>query len=397
MPARAFILTMKHGISTRCVHGGESPDKGTGAVGTPIFQNTTFLYPNPDPVAGSKRVGDYYIYTRYNNPTIEALEAKVADLEGAEASVAFASGMAAISTTLMTVAGKGGHIVAARDLYGGSYSVLRDILPPFGVDVTFVDTRDVDGFHDAVRDDTVMLYCESITNPVPKVADLPALADIAHDAGAKLVVDATFATPVHQNPIGLGADIVVHSGTKYLGGHSDVTAGVAATDDATAHDIRDRMIFFGGCIDPAAAWLLMRGLKTLDVRMDRQTETAVRLALFLEGHPKVLSSLHPDLDGHPDREVAKRVLRGGSGMVTFELSDLDACHRCLDAFEVITVAASLGGVESLVSLPVETSHWELGPEERAALGISDGHVRLSVGIEDAADLERDLARGLERA
>jgi cystathionine beta-lyase/cystathionine gamma-synthase len=378
------------------VHAGEAPEPTTGAVGTPIFQNTTFLYPNPDPVAGKERVGDYYIYTRYNNPTIEVLEAKVADLEGADASVAFASGMAAISTTLMTVAGKGGHIVSARDLYGGSYSVLRDILPPFGIDVDFVDTRDTDAFQDAVRDDTVMVYCESITNPVLKVADIPALANIAHDAGAMLVVDATFATPVHQNPIELGADIVVHSGTKYLGGHSDVTAGIAATDDATAHDIRDRMIFFGGCIDPTAAWLLMRGLKTLGVRMARQTETALRLARFLEGHPKVLSTLHPDLDDHPDSEVAARVLRGGSGMVTFELADLDACHRCLDGLEVITVAASLGGVESLVSLPVETSHWELKPGERAALGISDGHVRLSVGIEDADDLEQDLSRGLDR-
>jgi cystathionine beta-lyase/cystathionine gamma-synthase len=387
---------MRKGISTRCVHAGEAPEPTTGAVGTPIFQNTTFLYPNPDPVAGDARVGDYYIYTRYNNPTIEALEAKVADLEGAEASVAFASGMAAISTTLMTVAGKGGHIVSARDLYGGSYSVLRDILPPFGVKVDFVDTRDTDAFQDAIRDDTVMVYCESITNPVLKVADIPALADIAHDADARLVVDATFATPVHQNPIELGADIVVHSGTKYLGGHSDVTAGIAATDDATAHDIRDRMIFFGGCIDPSAAWLLMRGLKTLEVRMARQTGTALRLARFLEGHPKVLSTLHPDLDSHQDGEVARRVLRGGSGMVTFELPDLEACHRCLDGFEVITVAASLGGVESLVSLPVETSHWELRPEERAALGISGGHVRLSVGIEEADDLEQDLSRGLER-
>jgi cystathionine beta-lyase/cystathionine gamma-synthase len=231
---------------------------------------------------------------------------------------------------------------------------------------------------------------------VLKVANVPALAEVAHDAGARLVVDSTFATPVHQNPLRVGADVVVHSGSKYLGGHSDVTAGVVATGDGLAHDIRERMIFYGGCLDPSAAWLLMRGIKTLGVRVDRQTGTARELARYLEGHPKVASVLHPELDSHPDRDLVGRVLRGGGGMVTFELTDLEACHRCLDAFEVITVASSLGGVESLVSLPVETSHWELDAEERLSLGISDGHVRLSVGIEDPEDLRTDLERGLDR-
>jgi cystathionine beta-lyase/cystathionine gamma-synthase len=387
---------MRKGISTQCVHGGEGPEPNTGAVGTPIFQNTTFLYPRPDgPKAGEARVGDYYIYTRYNNPTIEALERKVATLEGAEAAVAFASGMAAISTTLLTIAGEGGHIVSAMDLYGGSYNLMSDILPPLGIDVTFVDTRDVEGFRSAVREDTRLVYCESITNPVLKVADIPALAGVAHDAGVPLVVDATFATPVNQNPIALGADVVVHSGTKYLGGHSDVVAGVVATGDEMAHDIRERMIFFGGCIDPSAAWLLMRGLKTLEVRMTRQSTTAGWLADYLEGHPKVTSSLHPELESHPDHDLARRVLRAGGGMVTFDLGDLEACHRCLDGFGVITVAASLGGVETLVSLPAETSHWELDVDARTSLGISDGQVRLSVGIEDLEDLRRDLDTGLD--
>jgi cystathionine beta-lyase/cystathionine gamma-synthase len=389
---------MKKGISTRCVHSGEGPEPRTGAVGTPIFQNTTFLYPNPEPNAiQGERVGDYYIYTRYNNPTIEALEAKVADLEGAEGAVAFSSGMAAISTTLLTLAGEGGHIVSARDLYGGTYTLMRDILPKLGVDVTFVDTRNTDAFWKAIQDDTRLLYCESITNPVLKVADITELADIAHGKDLPLVVDATFATPINQSPLDLGADVAVHSCTKYLGGHGDVTGGVAVTDDGTAHDIRDKMIFYGGCIDPAAAWLVLRGLKTLELRVARQNATARWLADWLEGQEKVVSVLHPELESHPDHAVAQKVLRAGGGMVTFELADLDACHRCLDQFESITVASSLGSVESLVSLPVETSHWELDAEERASLGISDGHVRLSIGIEDLPDLMSDLERGLERA
>jgi cystathionine beta-lyase/cystathionine gamma-synthase len=388
---------MKKGISTRCVHAGEEPEPRTGAIGTPIFQNTTFLYPNPEPYAiQGERVGDYYIYTRYNNPTIEVLEAKLADLEGAEGAVAFASGMAAISTTILTLAGEGGHIVSARDLYGGTHTLMRSILPQLGIEVTFVDTRDTDGFWKALRDDTRLVYCESITNPVLKVADIPELADIAHGKEVPLVVDATFATPINQNPLDLGADVVVHSGTKYLGGHGDVTAGVVATNDELAHDIRDRMIFLGGCIDPNAAWLLIRGLKTLELRVTRQNANARWLADWLEGHGKVVSSLHPELESHPDHEVARRVLRAGGGMVTFDLDDLEACHRCLEGFESITVAASLGGVESLVSLPVETSHWELDAEERTSLGISDGHVRLSVGIEDLDDLMSDLERGLDR-
>jgi cystathionine beta-lyase/cystathionine gamma-synthase len=388
---------MKKGISTRCVHAGEGPEPRTGAIGTPIFQNTTFLYPNPEPNAIlGDRVGDYYIYTRYNNPTIEALEAKVADLEGGEGAVAFSSGMAAISTTLLTLAGEGGHIVSARDLYGGTYTLMRSILPNLGIDVTFVDTRDTDGYWNALRDDTRLLYCESVTNPVLKVANVPELAEIAHGRDLPLVVDATFATPVNQNPLELGADVVVHSGTKYLGGHGDVTGGLAVTTDELAHDIRDKMIFYGGCIDPGAAWLMMRGLRTMELRVARQNENARWLADWLEGHDKVVSSLHPELESHPDHEVAQRVLRAGGGMVTFELPDLDACHRCLSAFEDITVAASLGGVESLVSLPVETSHWELDATERSALGISEGHVRLSVGIEDVSDLMTDLERGLER-
>ncbi|NOQ54888.1 MAG: aminotransferase class V-fold PLP-dependent enzyme [Thermoplasmata archaeon] len=387
---------MKKGISTRCVHAGEEPEPTTGAMGTPIFQNTTYLYPNPDlPKANDARVGDYYIYTRYNNPTVEALERKVADLEGAGSAVAFASGMAAISTTLLTVAGKGGHIVSARDLYGGTYNLMRDILPSLGIEVTFVDTRDTRSFGRALRDDTRLLYCESITNPLLKVADIPELAGIAHAASVPLVVDATFSTPVNQNPLALGADVVVHSGTKYLGGHSDVVSGVVATNDELAHDIRERMIFLGGCIDPSAAWLLMRGLKTLELRVARQNVTARWLAEYLEGQSKVVSSLHPEMESHPDNELAQRVLRAGGGMVTFELEDLEACHRCLDAFEVITVASSLGGIESIVSLPVDTSHWELDDEELASLDISRGHVRLSVGIEDIDDLHEDLRRGLD--
>lgn len=387
----------KKGMSTRCVHAGESPDPATGAVGTPIFQNSTFLFPNPAlPAPPDARQGDYYIYTRYNNPTVEALEEKVAILEGADASVAFASGMAAISTTVLTLVPKGGHIVSALDLYGGTYVLMTSYLPSLGVNVDFVDTRDISGFRKVIRPDTRFLYVESITNPVLKVADIPVLAEVAHNAGLPLVVDATFATPINQNPLALGADIVVHSATKYLGGHSDLIAGVTCGHTDFVHDLRDSMINWGGCIDPNLAWLLMRGIKTLDLRVRRQNQSALELAAWLEAHPKVVRSYHPDLDSHPDHAVAKRVLRAGGGMVAFELADLDACHRFLAGLEVIPVAGSLGGVDTLITVPAETSHKKLDAAARASLGIADGCIRLSVGVEDVEDLKGDLERGLDR-
>jgi len=387
----------KKGLSTRCVHAGEHADPATGAVGTPIFQNTTYLFPDPDhPVPKGARHGDYYIYSRFNNPTIEALEAKVASLEGAEAAVAFASGMAAISTVMLTLCKEGGHVVTAKDLYGGTFVLMKDYFPRLGIRTTMVDTRDVDAFRRAVTKDTRFLYVESITNPTLKVADVPALARVAHDAGVPLVVDATFASPVNQSPLALGADIVLHSGTKYLGGHSDVTAGVVAGTKAVCYDLRDRMINYGGCMDPSAAWLLMRGVKTLDVRVERQNASALRLARFLEGHPKVVRSFYPMLESHPDHAVAKRVLRGGGGMLSFVLEDLPACRRFLGGLDVVYVAASLGGVDSLVTLPLDTTHKSLDAAARADLGIADGSVRMSVGIETPEDLEADLARGLDQ-
>ncbi len=387
----------KKGLSTRCVHAGEHADPATGAVGTPIFQNTTYLFPDPThPVPKGARHGDYYIYTRFNNPTIEAVEAKVASLEGAEAAVAFASGMAAISTLVLTLCREGGHIVTAKDLYGGTFVLMKDYFPKLGIKTAMVDTRDVDAFRKAVTKDTRFLYVESITNPTLKVADVPALAKVAHDAGVPLVVDATFATPVNQNPLSLGADIVLHSGTKYMGGHSDVTAGVVAGKKTFCYDLRDRMINYGGCMDPSAAWLLMRGIKTLEVRVERQNASALRLARFLEKHPKVVRSIYPMLESHPDHALAKRMVRGGGGMLSFVLNDLAACRRFLDGLEVAYVAASLGGVDSLVTLPLDTTHKSLDAAARADLGIVDGSVRMSVGIETPEDLEMDLARGLEK-
>jgi len=387
----------KKGLSTRCVHAGEHPDPATGAVGTPIFQNTTYLFPDPDhPVPKGARHGDYYIYTRFNNPTIEALEAKVASLEGAEAAVAFASGMAAISTLALTLCREGGHIVSAKDIYGGTYALMNDYFPKLGIRTAMVDTRDPEAFRRAVAKGTRFLFAESITNPTLKVTDIPALAEVAHDAGVPLVIDATFATPVNQNPLALGADIVMHSGTKYLGGHSDVTAGVVAGGRAFCYDLRDRMINYGGCMDPSAAWLLMRGVKTLDVRVQRQNASALRLARFLEGHPKVVRSIYPMLESHPDHALANRMLRGGGGMLSFVLKDLEACRRFLGGVEVATVAASLGGVDSLVTLPLDSTHKGLSAAARADLGIADGSVRMSVGIESVEDLEADLARGLDQ-
>lgn len=383
---------------TLAVHAGSGNETVTGCVGTPIYQSTTFLL-NEDQYqsVGQGYARDRFIYTRYGNPSQWSVQEKLAALEGAESSVVFSSGMAAISTTLLTLLDPGGHVVASNELYGGTYNFLNMELPNLGMTATLVDPRDYDAIEAAIRPNTQVLYFETITNPLLKIVDLKRLGDIAERRGVRLVVDATFSTPIVTKPLEYGVDIVVHSATKYLNGHSDLVAGVAAGNRKLIDQVWARMLNFGGCLDPHACFLLERGLKTLAVRMKAHAETALAVATRLEAHPQVRRVFHPMLETHPDHALAKELMRCGTGNVTFEVKGGDvAALDLVDNMTLARSATSLGGVESLVSLPFNSSHSSFTARQRAEMGIMPGCVRLSVGIEDPDDLIADLDQAFDQ-
>ncbi len=374
---------------TQAVHAGQRRDDPEGAIVTPIFQSSTFAYP-----AGDRPL----VYTRYgNNPTQEALQRKVAALEGTEAALALASGMAALATAIVSVCGEGDHLVAAPALYGGTHALLDRELPRLGIAVSYAEELDPGAWERATRPETRLWLWESISNPLLRVADGPALVERARAREIATLVDATFATPILQRPARFGADLVMQSATKYLGGHSDLIAGTLAGSAERIRRATEAMHVLGGSIDPHAAFLLERGVKTLALRVARHDENGRAVAAFLAGHPRVERVWYPGLPDHPDHEVAERVLRGAGGVVTFELdADLDATMRFVDACRVPCIAPSLGGVESLVEMPALTSHRYLDPEDRRARGIPDATIRLALGIEAPADLVADLDQALER-
>ncbi len=389
------------GISTRAVHAGEGLDPTTGAAAVPIYQTAPFGFQTAealedaflDPQEGK------WIYTRMGNPTIRALEQKVAALEGAEDALAAASGLAAISTTLLNLLRPGARLVAYRDIYGGTSAMIRRILEPWGVQVTWVDMGSESGdglqLQGALGERSEVLYLESPTNPTLKVADLAAAARLGRAAGAVVVVDNTFASPVLQNPLELGADLVVHSLTKYLSGHGDTTGGLVAGSRERITPLRQHLVALGGIIDPLAAFLILRGVKSLKVRVERITENALAVARFLEAHPKVRRVNYPGLASSPYREIAARQMRGFGGMLSFELdADLPGTRRVVNAFRLIKIIPSLGSVETTLLLPAVSSHYKLTPQERARIGVPDGLIRLSVGIEELEDIMEDLERGL---
>lgn len=372
------------GMSTLAVHAG-GPDPTPGApVVAPVVHAATFFY--ADESDGELR------YTRYsNNPTLEALGRRIAALEDTEAALVTSSGMAAMAMTLLSLARAGDHIVAARDLYGGTVALLAEELPRLGVRTTFVPGD----LAAAIADDTRVVVVEVPSNPVMRVPDLPRIARAARAAGAALVVDATFASPVNLRAARHGATAVIQSGTKYLGGHSDVTAGTVAGDAELIGAVARRIRSFGPVLDPGAAARLERGIKTLEVRMRRHNDNAAALADWLAEHAAVASVAYPGRPDHPDHEVAARLLRGGGGMLGFVVRGGDeAALRALRRLRVLRVAPSLGSVETLVSMPRYTSHAALSDAERVERGIAPGYVRVSVGIEDVADLQADLARAL---
>jgi cystathionine beta-lyase/cystathionine gamma-synthase len=364
---------------------------------TPIFQSSTFVFRNTQHVVdvmSGKETGN--VYTRHSNPTVRAVEDKVSELEGAGGSLAFASGMAAISTTLLALARSGENILAMDSLYGGTFELLRDVLPRTGVSVTLVDGTDASAVGKAIRPETKVLYLESPTNPTMRVVDVRRLSGLARARGVLTVIDSTFGTPVNQQPLALGADVVVHSATKYLAGHSDVVAGTVSASAETVTLIRGFRKILGGVMDPHAAWLLLRGLKTLSVRVDRQNRSAMELARFLKDHPSVERVHYPGLADHPDHSIARAQMSGFGGMLSFEVrGGFVPASEFAGALRVATLAPSLGGVETLVTQPVTTSHYWLSPAERAKAGISDGLVRVSVGLEDVEDLIQDFRTALE--
>ncbi|WP_299606160.1 PLP-dependent aspartate aminotransferase family protein [uncultured Tateyamaria sp.] len=384
------------GMSTKAVHAGTHDDPRTGAVGTPIYQTSTFIL--HEETYGSIEEGfgrDRFIYTRYGNPSQWAVQEKLATLEGAESAIVFSSGMAAITAAVMALVDKGAHVVAASDLYGGTYNLFNQEFPSLGMSATLVDSYDLEAIEAAIQPNTQILYFEVITNPVLKVVDIPALVDIAKRHNLRLIVDSTFAPPPVMKPLELGVDLVVHSASKYLNGHSDLIAGVVCGSRKLVDMVWPRLLNYGGSLDPHACFLLERGLKTLDIRMKAHEASATALATFLETHPAVENVLYPMLPSHPDHARVKELMKMGTGSVTFFVKGGDqAALALLDHLKLPKQATSLGGIESLISLPFNSSQATMTARQRAEIGIHPGCVRLSVGIEDADDLIADFDQAL---
>jgi cystathionine gamma-synthase len=384
------------GDSTRSVHGGEREHREGATLTTPIHQTSTFWFEDSEEVrayAEGRLVRDEY--GRYGNPTWRAVERKLNELEGAEASVLFASGMAAATTTFLALLGRGDHIVVTNDCYRRTRQFIQQLLAKLEVACTVIEPADPIALKAALRDETKLFFTESPTNPYLRVIDVPEAARVAHERGAKVIIDSTFASPVNHRALADGADLVIHSATKYLGGHNDLIAGTVSGSTENVKPIRDLVGVLGAILDPHAAWLLLRGMKTLALRMERHNANGLAVARWLEEHPKVRRVWYPGLPSHPDYAVATRQMRGFAGVVTFEIEgDLAAAVRFTDACRIPYLAPSLGGVESLVEMPVLMSYWDYPAEERLRYGITDSLVRLSCGIEDAADLIADLAQAL---
>jgi len=379
---------------TKAVRGAADLEKKNGPLGTPIYQTSTFQVTDNDEqvrVAGS----DHY-YTRYGNPTNTVAEKTIAELENMDAALTFASGMGAVTTTIMALLKSGDHVVAQRDIYGGASKFLAQWLPKMGIETTFVDTNEYEQHARAIRPNTKLLYLESPTNPTLRVVDFKKVAAVAKQHKLLSMIDATFGTPINQHPAEFGIDLVMHSGTKYLAGHSDLICGAVAGRHELIERIWETRTTLGNCMDPHASWVLVRGLKTLAVRVARQNENALRVAEFLAEHAKVRSVHYPFLKSHPQYAVARQQMSGGGGMVSFEVEGTgEDARRVSEAMHLFTLATSLGGVESLVSIPVLTSHAMIPAETRAQMGVTEQMIRLSVGIENADDLIADLEHALE--
>ena len=387
------MKTENHRPETKAVRGGTDLRKKNGPLSTPIYQTSTFEVTDNEQQLRATPTDMFY--TRYGNPTHTVVEKAIAELEGTERALLFASGMNAVTTAILALLKSGDHIVAQRDIYGGAAKFLGQWLPKLGIETTFVDTTEYEQHERAIRPNTRLLYLESPTNPTLRVVDLRRVAAIAKRHNLITMIDSTFATPINCRPAEYGIDLVMHSGTKYFGGHSDLIAGVIAGRDELLRKIHETRTTLGGCMDPHAAWLLLRGIKTLAVRVERQNENALRVAQFLQQHPSVRRVHYPLVDGHPQRALAMEQMRGGGGIVSFEVEGTgDDARKLTESLNLFTLAPSLGGVDSLVCIPVLTSHAMIPAEHRAKAGITEQMIRLSVGIENVDDLIADLEQAL---
>ncbi len=378
-------------FSTVCIHAGQEPDPSTGAIITPIFQTSTYV---------QEALGQHkgFEYARTQNPTRSALEANLAAIEGGRAAFAYASGMSATNAIASRLS-SGDHVVVTDNTYGGTFRLFDKVLTRHGLQFSYVDTSDLSAVERAMTPRTKLVFIETPTNPVLRLTDIAAVAGIAHRHGAVLTVDNTFASPCLQKPLALGADLVMHSTTKYLNGHSDSIGGVVvAQRDEDIEWLRFIQNSAGAILSPFDSWLVLRGTKTLPLRMAQHTVNGLALARYLESHPKVTRVIYPGLPSHPQHDLARRQMPNGcGGMLSFEVASFDATRRVLNAFRLMSLAESLGGVETLVCHPASMTHASVPPERRAAIGLSDSLIRISAGIEDVEDLKADLEQALGHA
>jgi len=378
---------------TEAVRGGTDLHKKNGPLATPIYQTSTFEVTDSDQQVRATSTDMFY--TRYGNPTHTVAEKAIAELEGVDAALLFASGMNAITTAMLSLLKSGDHVVAQRDIYGGATKFFSQWLPKFGIETTFVDTVEYDQHARAIQRNTKLLYMESPTNPTLRVVDLRQVTALARQHNLITFIDSTFATPINQRPADFGIDLIMHSGTKYFAGHSDLICGIVAGRQELVQKIHETRTTLGGTMDPHAAWLLLRGIKTLAVRVQRQNDNALRVARFLAQHAKVRRVHYPFLEGHPQRALAMQLMHGGGGVLSFEVDGTgEDARRLSEALHLFTLAPSLGGVDSLVTIPVLTSHGMISAEHRQKMGVTEQLIRLSVGIENADDLIADLEQAL---
>lgn len=388
-------------FNTRAIHVGSEHDPTTGAHVTPVYRTSTFVMKDVEEAVAAgygDPEGKYYAYTRYGNPTVHSVQRKIAALENAEACLMAASGMGAITTALLAILNAGDHLVAADTIYGGTFGFIKKILPRFGIEATMVSTvgNDVENIRKAMKPNTKIVYIETPCNPILAITDIEKAAKIAHEGGALLYVDGTFATPYLQQPLSLGADIVLHSTTKYLNGHGDILGGAIVGSKELVHKMdTDFMKWMGGIMSPADAAELSKGIKTLGVRMDMHCANARKIAEFLDAHNMVEKVLYPGLKSHLGHDIAKKQMKDFGGMISFNVrGGFEAGKMLMDSVKLISLATSLGNVDSLIQHSPSMSHASMTREEREAVGIADGQVRLSVGIEEVEEIIKDLDQAL---
>lgn len=391
-------LSKKLSFETISIHGGEDPRKNRGAISTPIYQTSTFAFEDTESLLAVRR-GDKegFTYTRRSNPTIRVAEEKLSLLEECEDAIVVSSGMAAISVSILSAVSAGDNIVSIRDLYGGAVNFFNNFLPKLNISVSRAASTDASEIESLIKKNTKLIYIETPTNPTLRLIDIEKVARIGKSRGIITIIDNTFATPFNQRPARMGIDVIIHSATKYLNGHSDLIAGAIIGSKEFIKKARDSRSAYGCILDPFGAWLLIRGLWTLPLRMERHNINALRVAEFLESHPDVVKVNYPGLKSHPQHFLSKKQMRGFGGMLSFEVrGEGDAAQRVVDSTKICSIGASLGGCETIISQPVYTSHSGVPAEERLDMGIKDNLIRLSVGLENVEDIIEDLNQSLSR-